>query len=278
MRRGKTTLFDPAYHGKRLFFAGPPPCSSTSCWPGRFMAGPAGGGVLAVFLLAFCPNTPTHAYLINTDFSFAATFALAVYAFYLLVLAPFSGRLATAGGAMGLALGSKLSGLVLLPGQGALLYLGTLLEAGLVSWGLRVLGGTLFTHPALPIGGPGRRRGVFDGGVFEQGLVVLLPGGPADQDPGAPAGPGGCGWVCASEDSEGVGVNLSPTSAAFGSFCCRGQGYRPALPAAGLSFRVPAGRQGSRRGLEGLGGGAPGFCWACVYGTGWAPCATTQTI
>ncbi len=175
LRRGNALLMDPAYDGEWLFFC----CRATSLvfygllswvlygWAARLRGPPAGS--LALFLLAFCPNTLAHASLINTDFAFAATFALAVYAFYLLLLAPSPWRLAGAAAALGLALGSKLSALILLPGlglglawylafgsgeerqrlaqlqwwpgagawgQGALLFLGVVLGSGLVLWAL----------------------------------------------------------------------------------------------------------------------------------------------
>lgn len=173
LRRGNALLLDADYDGEWLFFC----CRATSLvffgllalvlyrWGCR-LHGPA-GGPLASWLLALCPNTLAHASLINTDFAFEATFALAVYAFYRLLLEPSHLRLAGAGLGLGLALGSKLSALVLLPGlglglawflvfaspeqrqrlgvlrwwprvgvwgQGLALYLGVALGGGLVLW------------------------------------------------------------------------------------------------------------------------------------------------
>lgn len=124
--RGNALLLDPGYDGERLFFY----CRAASLlfalllvlvlyrWGCR-LHGPS-GGLLALLLLAFCPNTLAHAALITTDFAFAATSALAVYAFYGLLLDPSRLRLAGAGGSLGLALASKLSALALLPILGGL--------------------------------------------------------------------------------------------------------------------------------------------------------------
>ena len=72
-------------------------------------------GVVLVFLLfALSPNLLAHGPLINTDFAFAATFFCSVYAFRRLLLVPSHYRVLTAGAALGLALMSKLSALVLL--------------------------------------------------------------------------------------------------------------------------------------------------------------------
>jgi 4-amino-4-deoxy-L-arabinose transferase-like glycosyltransferase len=174
-RRGNALLLDPAYDGQWLFFL----CRATSLvlygllawvlyrWGSQLHGRP--GGLLALLLLAFCPNTLAHASLINTDFAFAATFALAAYTFQRLLRDPTPRRLAGAALGLGLALASKLSALVLLPGlglglawylafaseeegqrlaqlqwwpgrgpwgQGAVMYLGVVLGAVLVLWAL----------------------------------------------------------------------------------------------------------------------------------------------
>jgi 4-amino-4-deoxy-L-arabinose transferase-like glycosyltransferase len=124
LRRGNALLLNAGYAGERLFFF----CRATSLvfygllalalyrWGCRLRR--SQGGLLALGLLALCPNALAHAALINTDFAFEAAFALAVCAFYLLLQAPSALRLAGAAGGLGLALGSKLSALVLLPGLG----------------------------------------------------------------------------------------------------------------------------------------------------------------
>jgi 4-amino-4-deoxy-L-arabinose transferase-like glycosyltransferase len=165
-QRGNALLLGPGYDGEWLFFC----CRATSLvlygllawvlyrWGCQLRGPPA--GLLAVFLLAFCPNSLAHAPLINTDFAFAAAFALAVWAFHLLLQAPSPLGLAGAAVALGLALGSKLSALALLPGlglglgwflvfahpqerqrlggwgRGAAWYLGVVLGAALVLWAL----------------------------------------------------------------------------------------------------------------------------------------------
>lgn len=122
LHRGNALLRASAYDGEWLFFL----CRAMGvslylllAWVlyrwGSQLHGRA-GGLLALLLLAFCPNTLAHASLINTDFAFTATFALAAFLCQRLFGDPSPRRLAAAALGLGLALASKLSALVLLPG------------------------------------------------------------------------------------------------------------------------------------------------------------------
>lgn len=71
--------------------------------------------VLPAFLCALSPNVLAHATLINTDFALTTTFICAVFALRSLLYEPSKSRFIACGIALGLALLSKLSALVLLP-------------------------------------------------------------------------------------------------------------------------------------------------------------------
>ena len=75
----------------------------------------ARGGLLALFAYVFSPNLLAHGRLVTTDIALTCLFFLAVYAFYRLLERPTIGRCSVAGLALGLALGSKASALVLVP-------------------------------------------------------------------------------------------------------------------------------------------------------------------
>jgi hypothetical protein len=75
----------------------------------------ARGGLLALFIYAFSPNILAHGRLVTTDLVLTCFFFLAVYTFQRLLVRPTAGRCAIAGLCLGLALGSKVSALLLLP-------------------------------------------------------------------------------------------------------------------------------------------------------------------
>jgi hypothetical protein len=75
----------------------------------------ASGSLLALFVYAFSPNILAHGRLVTTDLALACFFFLAVYAFQRLLRRPTIGRCLGAGLSLGLALGSKVSALLLLP-------------------------------------------------------------------------------------------------------------------------------------------------------------------
>jgi len=75
----------------------------------------SGGGLLALLVYAFSPNILAHGRLVTTDLPFTCCFFLAVYTYQKLIARPTSRRLMVAGLALGLALGTKVSALLLLP-------------------------------------------------------------------------------------------------------------------------------------------------------------------
>jgi hypothetical protein len=75
----------------------------------------ARGGLLALLVYAFSPNILAHGRLVTTDLVLTCFFFLAVYAFQRLLVHPSAGRCAIASLSLGLALGSKVSALLLLP-------------------------------------------------------------------------------------------------------------------------------------------------------------------
>src|SRR5439155_719726 len=80
----------------------------------REMFGTA-AGLIAVSLLAFDPTLLAHGALVTTDSIQACFMFAAIYAFYRYVKAPSPGRLVITGLAVGLALASKHSAVLLLP-------------------------------------------------------------------------------------------------------------------------------------------------------------------
>ncbi|MGD9028804.1 MAG: glycosyltransferase family 39 protein [Anaerolineae bacterium] len=73
------------------------------------------GSLLALLVYTFSPNVLAHGRLVTTDLVLTCFVFLAVYAFERLLLYPTAGRCALAGLSLGLALGSKVSALLLLP-------------------------------------------------------------------------------------------------------------------------------------------------------------------
>lgn len=127
VNRGNALLLDSRYDGEQLFFAS----RTTSLAFAGLLAFLLYGwaqqlygpwrALLPLLLFALSPNILAHAPLITTDFPLTATFFLAVFAFRRLLLAPNLARLGLAGIGLGLALLSKLSALILLPGLGLVL-------------------------------------------------------------------------------------------------------------------------------------------------------------
>ncbi|MCA9978773.1 MAG: glycosyltransferase family 39 protein, partial [Anaerolineales bacterium] len=132
------------------------------------MAGPIGQAA-AIFLFAFSPNLLANFSLAPTDGPLTATYGMAVFGWYWYVKRPSPGRWFFAGVMLGLALGSKLTAVLLLPilfllsysrwrrgdnwWQPGLRWLSILPLAGLVFWGLygfelRPLPGIPFPVPA----------------------------------------------------------------------------------------------------------------------------------
>lgn len=72
-------------------------------------------GVLTLFVYTFSPNILAHGRLITTDLAFTCCFFLAVYTFQCLLVQSSVRRLMATGLALGFALGSKVSGLLLIP-------------------------------------------------------------------------------------------------------------------------------------------------------------------
>lgn len=119
--RGNALLLDGRYDGEVFFFL----TRATSLvfafalfavllrWSGEIQPFPR--NVLPAFLCALSPNILAHATLINTDFALTTTFICAVFALRSLLYEPSLGRLLACGLALGLALLSKLSALVLPP-------------------------------------------------------------------------------------------------------------------------------------------------------------------
>ena len=75
----------------------------------------AEAGLVALFLLAFCPSLIAHAHLATTDVGFAAFTVLALWTFHRFVQRPTPARLLICGIALGLAQLSKMSALLLYP-------------------------------------------------------------------------------------------------------------------------------------------------------------------
>ncbi|HET60511.1 MAG TPA: hypothetical protein ENN32_09115 [Chloroflexi bacterium] len=75
----------------------------------------SGGGLLALGIYTFAPNVLAHGRLITTDMPVVMTFFLAVYALQRLVYRPTYKSLLFAGFSLGLALGAKISAVVLIP-------------------------------------------------------------------------------------------------------------------------------------------------------------------
>jgi hypothetical protein len=96
-------------------------------WAGRLWGG--GAALLALFLYVFDPTLTAHAQLITTDvgLAFFATLFLFAYRRYLEERSP--GRLLLCGVALGLALGSKFSAIILLPIAALLAVLAEVLES-----------------------------------------------------------------------------------------------------------------------------------------------------
>ena len=104
-------------------------------------------GLLALFLLAFDPNILAHAGVAGTDLGAACFITLALFALSRFLRRPTMPRLVFAGVTLGLAQGTKLSALILLPVVALLVVLALprrrilsllllLLITGLVLWGL----------------------------------------------------------------------------------------------------------------------------------------------
>jgi hypothetical protein len=72
-------------------------------------------GLVALFLLAFCPSLVAHAHLATTDVGFAVFTVLALWTFHRFVLRPTPARLVACGVALGLAQLAKMSALLLYP-------------------------------------------------------------------------------------------------------------------------------------------------------------------
>ncbi len=120
-QRGNAMLLDQRYDGERFFFwsrttsllLAIPLFAALYSWS-RELCG-YWGALLTLFFAALSPNLLAHATLINTDFTLAATFFCTIFAYRRLLLYPSPAALVIAGLALGLALMSKLSALVLLP-------------------------------------------------------------------------------------------------------------------------------------------------------------------
>jgi len=91
-------------------------CALLGRWAGELF-GP-GAGVTALFLCTFDPNVLAHASLVTTDVPVTCMIFAAGYAFQHWLEHPTPGRLLFAGCALGLALGAKLSALLLVPVAG----------------------------------------------------------------------------------------------------------------------------------------------------------------
>jgi hypothetical protein len=78
-------------------------------------------GLLALFLIAFDPNILAHASVAATDLGAACFITLALFAFHRFLRRPTLGGWVLAGVTLGLALGAKLSAVLLLPTQGLLI-------------------------------------------------------------------------------------------------------------------------------------------------------------
>ena len=121
VQRGNAHLLDPRYDGEHFFFF----TRATSLlfagalfwvlisWSNQLFTFPR--SLLPPFLCALSPNILAHAPLINTDFALATTFVVSIFAVRALLYTPSLTTLAWAGIALGVALLSKLSALVLLP-------------------------------------------------------------------------------------------------------------------------------------------------------------------
>ncbi|HOS43843.1 MAG TPA: glycosyltransferase family 39 protein, partial [Armatimonadota bacterium] len=94
-------------------------------------------GALALALVALDPNLLAHGGLATTDLPATATFALALYLLRRYLLRPGRGRLLAAGAAIGLALATKFSALLLVPLTGLFLLIALFTDAG--PWWPRLL-------------------------------------------------------------------------------------------------------------------------------------------
>ena len=120
-KRGNAMLLDGRYDGERFFFwtratsllLVVPLFWALYSWSRELSGYP--GALLTLLFAALSPNLLAHATLINTDFVLAATFFCAACAYRRLLLYPSRATLLVAGLALGLALMSKLSALILLP-------------------------------------------------------------------------------------------------------------------------------------------------------------------
>ena len=120
-RRGNAILLDQRYDGERFFFwsrttsllLAIPLFAALYNWS-RELCG-YWGAQLTLFFAVLSPNLLAHATLINTDFTLTATFFCTIFTYRRLLLYPSPAALVIAGLALGLALMSKLSALVLLP-------------------------------------------------------------------------------------------------------------------------------------------------------------------
>ena len=72
-------------------------------------------GLVALVLVTFDPNLLAHSALVTTDMGVTLFFLASIYAFYRYVKRPSLGRLLLAGGAAGLLLATKHSGILLAP-------------------------------------------------------------------------------------------------------------------------------------------------------------------
>lgn len=131
---------------------------------GRALAGPIGQSVV-VFLFAFSPNLLANFSLATTDGPLTATYVTAVFAWYWYQKRPSPGRWLFAGIMLGLALGSKLTAVLLLPilfllsysrwrrgdnwWRPGLRFLSILPLAGLVFWAL--YGFEIRPLPGIPV-------------------------------------------------------------------------------------------------------------------------------
>lgn len=169
--RGNAILLDERYDGLWLLWL----CRMTSLltaagllycvwrWA-RDLHGTAGATV-ALGAACVSPNLLAHAGLVTTDFCFAATYFCAFYGLRRFLLRPNVSRLLLAGALGGLALASKLSALVWLPGVGLLLACTVLFGPDDVRQQLSGWSGSRIVHPQW-------RRWL--GALTAGGMIVLV--------------------------------------------------------------------------------------------------------